>query len=165
MYVYPVLGYRAWHVSLNGYKLQSPVVHRNDTWPSDGPCEAQCLETKIQCDRLEEPHETPTIGCSCGLYAWHTFPSALAKYSAGPRTVVGAVMAWGRFVAGTKGFKSQYMRPLAIVDQHPPEVRGLGWPALLDRCTENYQIPCVPLDVLQEYAETFAEPMGLTFTE
>lgn len=165
MYVYPVLGYRAWHVSLGGYGLQSPIIHRNDVWPDDGPVEAECRETNLLCDHIEGPHDTPTKGCSCGLYAWHTLPAALAKYSAGERSVVGAVMAWGKFVAGTRGFKAQFMQPVALVDQHPPEIRGLGWPALLDRCTEKYQIPVLPLDMLQRYAETFAEPMGLSFVE
>lgn len=81
----------------------------------------------------------------------------------GEFALYGAALAWGKYRVATKGFKIQYMQPLALVDPRPDR-EVIGWQAARDNVCERYQIPLVPKDLLKQYAETFGKPMGVEFT-
>lgn len=163
MYTEPVIGYRTWHAYAAQYTLRSPVV-AHEVWPYDTELTARCAETVHESFRLAAPHKSPTIGCRCGIYAWHDLEDACAYHSTNAQAIVGAVLAWGKFVVAARGFRAQYMRALALSD-HALCYRQPGWEALKERIIERYKIPIIPLDLLEQYAETWGKPMGTDFTE
>lgn len=166
MYTQAVIGFRSWHVSLTSENLISPVISRSKRteWPIDGPVEAECVDTGLMQERVEGPHDHPTMGCVCGLRAWHTFDLALEHFSQGGFSIVGACLAWGKYVVASKGFKAQYMRPLALVDHLRADQRDLRWPKLLAKVEADYAVPVVPRDLIEQYAQTWGPPMGTDFT-
>src|SRR5258708_4706916 len=62
---------------------------------------------------IKEEHESPHSDCSCGYYM-NYFPHqtfSVFKYGVRPRAVVECS---GRIILGTKGFRTQHMRLIAL---------------------------------------------------
>lgn len=165
LYVDGVIGYRAWNVSPKGAILTGRVLHQ--PWATEKPTVAECIQrnnsfwagTCVDSYDLPLDHPVPSIGCSCGLHAYHDIPEAIEDYGAGYRTVVGAAVFWGGIAVHTIGFKAEKGRIVALVE-HRPKKRDLGWPTELETVVARYNVPVVPYNLLREYAETFGKPLG-----
>lgn len=163
MYRGTIIGFRSWKIFSTTGNLIGPVS--KIVWPYDRALEAHCEDIGIlESSKVNEPHTTPGELCPCGIYAYHSLDDALANFSTNDHSLVGVGAFWGRISVHTNGFKAQYGRVLALAD-HKEENRKVGWPKLLNQMTEKYQIPVIPLDLLEPYGLTFGEPLGARFEE
>ena len=60
----------------------------------------------------EGPHQPAHLGCECGLYAYF---DRLGNPHHFDQNVVGVIAGWGRCVVGTRGFRAEKARLLALV--------------------------------------------------
>jgi hypothetical protein len=83
------------------------------------------------------PHKEFTR-CQCGLYGF-TDINELARLIDRP-AVIGLVAGWGRVIIGTKGWRAQYAKPIAIFDVD--KVHTLD-SSTLQQLSERYLVPLV----------------------
>jgi hypothetical protein len=91
---------------------------------------------------------SPHISCTCGIYALSEYPR-LWEVREGRRrptlkpwpfeAVNGMVKGWGKVIVGSKGFRAQYVEPIALIARP----RGGGWPPGIERLAETYGIEVV----------------------
>jgi hypothetical protein len=114
------VGFRHWHV--DGGRLFSIGRHPLDDvdcpsgaggfgrieWPVSGLTALPCRDGP-----------SPTLDCSCGVYATTDLRDPGAAWRSGPHYehhVIGAVALWGRVVEHESGYRAQHARPLALLD-------------------------------------------------
>jgi hypothetical protein len=148
-----ITGLRAWRYAETdmGWRLQSAI--QNLIWPTQERLEAECLVLKMPTHPMVPsprpiPHQDPPPyePCKCGFWGLADPNELYVQYgrraikTVGPdseRYVYGTIALWGRVVTGTKGWRSQYAFPLALVQ----EAASLNNRGLLDRLAETYGIP------------------------
>lgn len=172
-----VLGYRGWHVKPGGY-LQGPVSQQR--WPENGPLHAACKPIALgkrgsNLLRKMTPHKTPDSECGCGIYAFHEFSDSIKSYSNNRVSVIGPGLFWGSIELHTAGFKAEFGRPLAICSDFKDDddrfgaskvLRLIGeWEEMLEAVTGRYRIPLLPVDLVEEYALTWAKPIGIEYDD
>jgi hypothetical protein len=158
-----IIGYRTWKVNPDTFELCGPVSRV--VWPHDSKLEARCETLSVrENERARGPHTTPGETCPCGIYAFHTVRVATSTYGGNSVSILGVGAFWGRISVHPNGFKAQYGRILALAD-HREDKRELGWPSILEGVTSLYQIPVIPIDLLEPYGATFGEPLGIRFEE
>lgn len=131
-YTAPVMGVREWELPSGFPKntvLQSVAVNLRG-WAPGKLMEAVCLycETapekpasargRLEIAALEEDHEPPMRDCSCGLYAYYDFDSAIQLGNYMPELgqgVRGVVAAQGKIWPHDLGFRAQKMRIVAFI--------------------------------------------------
>ncbi len=109
-------------------------------WPTDGDREARCFALR--------GHTAPYRDCRCGYAAWYALPEdpPLPALEA----VWGVVVAWGRIVECERGFRAQFVRPVALLDKpNPFETRKRR---RAEDAAETYEIPLLERDELIAYA-------------
>lgn len=158
-----VIGYRTWKVDPDTLDLIGPIS--KIPWPYADKLEAKCETLTVREDEhARDPHDTPGSVCPCGIYAFHNLRHAIHTHGGNSMAMIGVGAFWGRIVVHTNGFKSQYGRILALAD-HKEHDRKLGWPAILEGVTSRYNIPVIPVDLLEPYGLTYGEPLGIRFEE
>lgn len=122
-----VRGYREWivqhdAVGPNPYTVEEWVPYLGSSnlgqrWPYRVANEARCPN---QCSPIVNVNKCGAIGYGCGLYAWHWLDGVVQnRYPFIENGYVwGVVEAWGRIVSHEKGFRAQYMQPVALVGDH-----------------------------------------------
>jgi hypothetical protein len=122
----PILGWRLWHVRLNGdeYRLESFTWH-HVSWPAGRRFEASCALHR---------QAAPARDHECGIYAFTTRALAedlLRRYTGirqrygreylelppvrqGRPIALGSVSLWGRILARENGFRAQYAYPYEL---------------------------------------------------
>jgi hypothetical protein len=164
-YVEPVVGYRSWRVSDKSYLLHSAIIH-SCTWPTDASLEATCWDTQHRHyanDDIPLVHESPHTWCTCGVHGFHDVEDAL-DYGGHSRAVVGAVMAWGKIMVHTLGFKAQYMRPLAFIE-HKSKLERIERKDMIEQMVAKYSLPLLPQHDLTDYAYTWGKPLGASYLD
>jgi hypothetical protein len=122
----PIRGYRWWGVQGDGWLFSA--WFREGRW-SAAANQAECLGRgrwrRCQWAR-RHPHGVPGWDCGCGFHALSSPPSAdedatavwpwqtEAGRSGDEDLVFGVVQGWGRVTVGTRGWRAQYARPLAL---------------------------------------------------
>ena len=121
------IGWRGWSValdlSLKVARLKSPSYALGH-WVTDGPCKAYCSYAQSARERKGElvtptgdPHgDPPGVGCTCGFYAAYPVENCVVTHKNYCYSLLGAVKAWGKVIRGDKGFRAQYMQPLAFLE-------------------------------------------------
>lgn len=131
-----VRGLRSWHADFGGLRS----VSRSYVW-QPGENVAHCLRMQL-CDcptcRAERdavqavsPHRIDT--CDCGFYAYfapqidvgtETYTRPSGVYS------TGVIEAYGRTIIGTKGFRAERARVLAVAINGQPSPDSSSWQAI-----------------------------------
>lgn len=124
-----IIGFKHW-----SFQNNVPKSSHYADW-SNGKWEAVCGKHK--------EHKSPDVDCTCGIYA-HYLP--MESYSIGPAAVLGVVEASGKIVMGTKGFRAEKMKILALA--------GIGTTNKWFEFIETFDA-CIP--VLEKYCE----PLGI----
>jgi hypothetical protein len=126
-----LVGLRAWRVT-DGHMLRPSSVAEY-TW-TPGENLAQCIPGSRP---VPEDHQLVGGNCMCGFYAYHDGTNTYA----GTVTISGIMMGYGRCVHGTKGFRAEKARILAIVKPSAPQRVSFGYSSKND-------IPMLDFDLL-----------------
>ncbi len=110
-YVEPFVGWRAWGVkeTLEGLYL---VSHGDTVWPWREPLLATCEHRS---------HQAPDLRCSCGIYALAEKQLPYYEYDADGSfayPVFGQVALYGTVIRGTRGYRAEKARPVALYLAH-----------------------------------------------
>lgn len=148
----PLVGYRGW-IHKDG-KLYS--CYREVEWPSNGRITSECIHPNADINlyfrlgNTEDPsvqkrkysaHFTPDIHCSCGVYALSEYPSQREALPWPSESLTGVMLGWGHVVMGTKGFRSEYGKIVALVARpRSPKLTDI-----IEQVAFNYDIPIVSL--------------------
>jgi hypothetical protein len=110
-------------------------------WPVSEDRVAKCFALR--------GHEAPHRDCNCGFSAYYELPTEPDLPA--PEAVWGAICAWGRIIECERGFRAQFARPLALLDQHnPDDHREKG--RRRATAAEAYGIPLLERDELVAFA-------------
>lgn len=128
-----VLGYRQW-----SWKDKGLYSYGGSTWDK-GSLTSVCKRF-ISLEGQVEEHSSPQIDCSCGIYA-HYLP--LESYER-EGNIFGVIEASGRLLMGTKGFRAEKARIVALAGFGPAtrwfsnreKTRGVYPEEAVDFCTE-----------------------------
>lgn len=108
----PIVAARLWELrgdDLTLRSLQQPVI-----WPPDSPLQARCsAPPELRTDN----HQAPGAACFCGVWALHS-PGSLKQVQRPELEgwkVGGVTKLWGRVVVGTRGWRGEWARPVALV--------------------------------------------------
>lgn len=153
-----VRGYRQWRW------YENKLISMRDTQWSKG---LQVSECKKYSEAQEDTHDSPQSDCTCGFYA-HYLP--LESYAYYNNRVYGVIEASGRILMGTKGFRAEKARIVALagLGEHdewfgvtkpaiPEEVRGL-----VDFCT-SIGVPYFPTveKMVHEFPQVDLSSLGV----
>jgi len=110
-------------------------------WPNGKEMVAEC----------DMPHDVPTRGCKCGVWAWLDVETSIKEGYAPVdyHHVSGIVGAAGKVIRCERGWKAQRAKVLAIFDDEHPTPK--------EEIAEAFRVPVVSLE---EYAG-FCATMGL----
>lgn len=149
-----VIGYRMWRLA--GWVLAPQSV--GDPW-RPGVNVAECRKREApfwpsNADGLSHPGPSPTVGCTCGLHAFHEVPDITTRTP----WVCGAIAAWGDLQVHSNGFRAQYAQIVALAEAEPPLQKG--W---LDDLGRLYGVPVVPVSLLSAEAQRHGTPLPLDF--
>lgn len=164
----PLIGFRGWAVK--GERLTS--CYREVEWPIAGPLSSECImpTALITNDRgIELPFPpkhwvSPQMHCTCGIYALNEFPHdwemregknarVVKPWPQNSNAVVGMIQGWGKIVVGTKGFRAQYAKPIALISRR----RNGQWSRTVEELAYVYGLEIVDVkEVRREYWRTEA---------
>ncbi len=152
----PLVGFRRWGarrgalysgIFVAGRFLPNPALGlvaprvRPVPWPLDEDRVAKCFALR--------GHDAPHRDCNCGFAAYYELPAEPDVPA--PEAVWGAIAAWGRVVECEHGFRAQFARPLALLEQRNlDDVYEQG--RRLDNAADAYEIPLLERDALIAYA-------------
>lgn len=101
-------GYRIWRIP-SSKRLVLKSTNATYEWePGDN---------RATCDNIHIKYSAaPTPYCACGFYAKYksNSPEFLGMAISSASSVIGVIDAWGKIQLGTKGFRAQYARIVAI---------------------------------------------------
>lgn len=148
----PLVGYRGWMVK--GDSLFS--CHRDVEWMVGESLVSECLrpQQRGRDDRdniltLPPKHYwSPHIDCTCGIYALNDYPKLWENREGKRRAttkpwpheaITGLIHGWGRIIVGTKGFRAEYAKPIALVARP----RSNKWPQVIESIAERYGLEII----------------------
>jgi hypothetical protein len=111
-------GIRTWMPTVVDGRPVLRSLYRSIFWPADDALHALCLRDTgnwmfLPPPQIKEEHTAPDERCQCGIYAVASDVDALNVLPDGA-AVMGIVEAWGTVIEGTKGFRAEYARPIAL---------------------------------------------------
>lgn len=115
--VVPLLGYREWAVWREGSRpTRLRSLFHPTVWPAGRPLGAVCLRPLIWHARTGSRHDgVPDLLCECGIYAFREPGFDTLRGAKGPK-VRGVVYGWGRYVLGTSGWRTEFARVVALLE-------------------------------------------------
>lgn len=138
----PVIGYRAWRIR------DGELIPRHR---GVGPWQPGV--NKARCQKVIW-HEPPHSDCMCGLYAYHELLATIETPAVGYETVTGAVVGWGAMEVYRDGWRSQFARIVALLDQREHQRKQLA------RVCGRYDVPLVRGgSALEREARKHGEPL------
>lgn len=147
----PLVGIRGWRYK-DG-KLWS--CYRDVEWPVGSPLNSECIHPLafpyIEGGHKEKSkqHAPPTRTCTCGIYALNEWePSNPKSVRPWPSdAITGLIHGWGHIVLGSKGFRAQYAKPIALVSRP----RSTKMTAIIDSLAEVYGIEIITVKEAKTY--------------
>lgn len=139
--IVPLIGFREWTVACEQARPPRLLsLFHPTSWPHDRPISAMCLRPVTWPYRPVEPAHAwvPNAGCQCGIYAFRRPEFESLNGASGPK-VRGIVMGWGRYVLGAVGWRTQFARLIALLDDVEP-----GEGELVPMLARRYEVPIVP---------------------
>lgn len=158
-----LLGFRQWY-----WKEGSISSFGNSKW-TNGSLTSVCERFSVLGETKEE-HSSPDMDCSCGIYA-HYLP--LESYE---RTynIFGVIEASGRILMGTKGFRAEKAKIVALSGYGPStqwfttreKTRGIFPPDVVDFCT-SIGVPYFPTvkQMVYEFPQVDLTSLGVPSLE
>ena len=155
----PVLGFRQWY-----WKEGSISSYGSSKW-SDGSLTSVCERFSVL-GETKEDHSSPDIDCSCGIYA-HYLP--IESYE---RTynIFGVIEASGKLFMGTKGFRAEKARIVALAGLGPStqwfttkeKTRGIYPKDVVDFCS-SIGVPYLPTvkQMVYEFPQVDLSSLGV----
>lgn len=155
----PVLGFRQWY-----WKEGSISSYGSSKW-SDGSLTSVCERFSVL-GETKEDHSSPDIDCSCGIYA-HYLP--IESYE---RTynIFGVIEASGKLFMGTKGFRAEKARIVALAGLGPStqwfttkeKTRGIYPKDVVDFCS-SIGVPYFPTvkQMVYEFPQVDLSSLGV----
>lgn len=149
-----VLGFKHWSFLSNSLKTSAnvPKSSHHADWSSG--------EWSAVCGKLKD-HKSPDVECTCGIYA-HYLPLESYQVNTG---VLGVVEASGKIVMGSKGFRAEKVKILALsgIGQ---TTKWFDFSTVFDACVPVLKKYCDPLGIemftdVQEMKEKF-QPVDLS---
>lgn len=138
--------------SVRGYKQWTWDSTRKliSMFPADwtnGSLTSTCSRADLDMDKSSATHVSPDISCTCGIYA-HYLP--LESYEK-PKNLFGVVECSGKLLMGTKGFRAEKARVVALAGYGPcnqffetkEKTRGVYPEDVVDFCT-SIGVPYFP---------------------
>jgi hypothetical protein len=126
------------HAPLIGIPRELSSPRRIAQWPASGWLLATCPR--------DPEHEPPVEGCSCGIYAVAEVGTARPYLWDAPLTVLARVGLAGKVIPGSRGWRAERARVVALTRT------GAGtrdYPGILARVADNYAVPILDLDLLE----------------
>ena len=147
----PLVGIRGWRYKNN--RLWS--CYRDVEWPIGQPLISECIHpttmdfietsNRKQSSHHSPPHKT----CTCGIYALNEWePSNPKKTRPWPSdSITGLVLGWGHIVLGSKGFRAQYSKPIALVSRP----RSTKLSEIIEELSQIYGLEIITNKEVQTY--------------
>lgn len=126
-----IVGFRTWVMTHDG--LLSPMMYEQRPWPIERAHVANCFLGKAFGNGQVEPHDSPDIGCSCGIHSFNSFPRSWHKWAGNEEKIAkalvdsdviqegsigsfvpGLVHSWGKVLEGDNGRRSEFAYPKAL---------------------------------------------------
>lgn len=158
-----LIGFRQWY-----WRDNSLNSHRNTEW-TNGSLTSVCKRFTILGETVRD-HPSPDMDCSCGIYA-HYLP--LESYERGSN-VFGVVEASGRILMGTKGFRAEKAKIVALAGYGTAtrwftteeKTRGVYPKGLVDFCT-SIGVPYFPTvrQMVYEFPQVDLTSLGVPSLE
>jgi len=147
----PLVGIRGWRYK-NG-RLWS--CYRDVEWPVNSHLISDCIHpTMYDVGVTKKPkrsnrHSPPTKTCTCGIYALNEWePSHPKKLRPWPSdSITGLILGWGHIVIGSKGFRAQYAKPIALVSRP----RSTKLSEIIEELAHAYGIEIITVKEAQTY--------------
>jgi hypothetical protein len=136
--IVPLVGFREWAVwrESDGTPRLRSLFHPT-VWPHDRTLGAVCLRPLVWHGRSGMGHKgVPDALCECGIYAFREPEFETLRGAKGPKAR-GVIEGWGRYVLGTSGWRCEFARVLAVLEDEEN-------PATSVRLGERYAVPVVP---------------------
>ncbi len=102
-YISPIVGCRIWRWDAAGLRSLN-----GKPWPPGRPLAARC-----GAGYAHDAHETPHLGCTCGVYAAKS-REHLRQFGYEGRGIGGEVYLWGTVVEHALGWRAQFAYPKAL---------------------------------------------------
>lgn len=135
--VVPLVGFREWAVWRDGGGPRLRSLFHPTVWPSDRALGAVCLRPLIWHGRTGVGHKgVPDVMCECGIYAFREPEFDTLRGAKGPK-VRGVVQGWGRYVLGTTGWRCEFARVAAMLEDEDDPLTGR-------ELARAYGIPVLP---------------------
>lgn len=131
----PILAVRAWNLykDNNNYFLSSCFQY-NIIWPPKTKLSALCLSDDPWMSSGIK-HDAPISDCDCGIYALKKAPDEHELIPWEDNSIIGLVFMWGKVIEGTKGYRAQYSKPAALLNDKKFDK--------IWKLAESYEIPVV----------------------
>jgi hypothetical protein len=109
-YISPIVGHRVWQWDAAGLKSLC-----GEPWPPGKPLAAGCRHASSgrsagRAEAMDDAHEAPQAGCTCGVYAAkslaHLRTAGYTQYG-----IHGEVFLWGTVVEHETGWRAQFAYP------------------------------------------------------
>lgn len=126
----PLIGIRAWKTKYNNKnQLRLTSVYKDSFWPINRKIIAGCIEPfpnwicspdgiwSLQQTTVHDLHAVPDDSCSCGIYAVKSADYAQNLTAWPDSTYTGLVFIWGKVLEGERGFRGQFARPAALLQE------------------------------------------------
>lgn len=131
----PILAIRGWNIyqENNKYFLSSCFQYKI-IWPFKTKLSALCLAN----DSWMSPgikHTAPLQDCDCGIYALKKAPDEHELLPWEEDSILGLVFIWGKILEGTKGYRAQFSKPAALLQDERSEI--------ISSLAQNYSVPVV----------------------
>lgn len=148
----PIVGFRSWSASLDGDLY--PILGPGAPGPDNPPPSYLAWNVEPAWSACPHGHDQPAENCVCGLWA-----NARIKPDHGG-FVCGAIVGWGRVILHEDGFRAQYARLLALLDDddYPDGFDQAGHRReFINAVAERRRLPVLSADELATYAAWFGD--------
>jgi hypothetical protein len=185
-YTEPLIGYRIWSIGTSPICLTG-IVYTSVKWDRGGPTHAKCMKAErskfpghskdVKYTACNHP---PEYKCNDGLFAFYDFDRL--RTSGLPFThtfmaVRGTVQGWGKVILHEDGYRAEYAQPIALIEETEDTMNKWVPQAFsfvqskisfeeafnmrksrVELVAENYGIPVIPEDDIEEYSRQYGAP-------
>lgn len=133
--IQPILAIRAWNIHQeNQIFYLASCYQYNLIWPISTYVAAHCT-VNDPWNKSGIKHSAPILDCDCGIYALKKMPEETELLPWEKNSILGLAFLWGKIIEGTKGYRAQYSKPAALLEDDRKDI--------IYSIARNYSIPVV----------------------